>query len=446
MASSARLRTITPQTISSAIFVSAVVLFIIAVSGIIMLSNQQNKELVEYEFKIFLQANGQLLNSENKREFSQKLSLKDQDYYLSIANSVKGGEFKTGNYGLLISGQCASDQYFQFDIKFCRPKPIPWNFLRLIFILFGLVVVISVFTMRKLNQEMVLSFKNLFVTAQITFDPNLNFSSAWQSASEMAERFQDFQTRAIEFESSKAIANIARQVAHDIRSPLSALILAIHGLSNLSDESEYIIRNSINRIKDISNDLLKRSKLNDSSLAPAEIETHNSKTITNTFTFGELSQRSFLVLNTLNNICVEKKIQLQNQDNIEIGINLLGSSEVRIAINEGEFCRVISNLLNNSIEAIENRIGLIEVIVRERQDSVVIEIKDNGKGMPNHILSRIGELGLSHGKCNSASGSGIGLFHAKSSVESWGGTLSAQSAVGIGTSIKLRIPLNSKTS
>ncbi len=56
------------------------------------------------------------------------------------------------------------------------------------------------------------------------------------------------------------------------------------------------------------------------------------------------------------------------------------------------------------------------------------------------MLKELGTLVRSFGK---AGGSGLGLYHAKSSVESWGGTLSIQSKVGEGTSIQITLKTGS---
>jgi hypothetical protein len=65
---------------------------------------------------------------------------------------------------------------------------------------------------------------------------------------------------------------------------------------------------------------------------------------------------------------------------------------------------------------------------------------DNGKGIPPEILARLGERGVTHGKEGTQSGSGIGVYHARETVENAGGKFSIQSQVGIGTMITLTMP------
>jgi signal transduction histidine kinase len=63
-------------------------------------------------------------------------------------------------------------------------------------------------------------------------------------------------------ESLRVLSEVASQVAHDIRSPLSALNMVSSELGEVPEEKRLLIRNSIQRINDIANDLLAKGKLN----------------------------------------------------------------------------------------------------------------------------------------------------------------------------------------
>ncbi len=67
-------------------------------------------------------------------------------------------------------------------------------------------------------------------------------------------------------------------------------------------------------------------------------------------------------------------------------------------------------------------------------------VSDNGKGIPSHILARLGEHGISYGKKGTESGSGLGIYHAKKTVEEWGGKFEVRSREGIGTAIEIKLP------
>ena len=50
---------------------------------------------------------------------------------------------------------------------------------------------------------------------------------------------------------------------------------------------------------------------------------------------------------------------------------------------------------------------------------ILISIVDNGKGIPGHVVKKIGEKGFSYGKTNQASGNGLGFYHAKEKINSF---------------------------
>ena len=68
----------------------------------------------------------------------------------------------------------------------------------------------------------------------------------------------------------------------------------------------------------------------------------------------------------------------------------------------------------------------------------VISFRDNGKGIPAELLSKVVERGGTFGKKD---GNGLGLSHAKATVESWGGKFKIESTVGKGTTITLELML-----
>jgi hypothetical protein len=101
-----------------------------------------------------------------------------------------------------------------------------------------------------------------------------------------------------------------------------------------------------------------------------------------------------------------------------------------------EFGRVLSNLINNAVEAIHD-IGLVEVILTATADHVFLTIRDNGVGIPQELLPLLWEKGRTHGKVG---GSGLGLYHARSKITEWGGSLSIESKLGQGTTLTIQLP------
>jgi signal transduction histidine kinase len=217
-----------------------------------------------------------------------------------------------------------------------------------------------------------------------------------------------------------AMAEIAAQVAHDIRSPLAALEVVSKDLAQLPEQSRIIIRHACNRIKDIATLLLQREKPSANS-AKEEVCS------------------VVLISSLLDTILTEKRMNFRQKSGIEI-YSLLDASSYDLfsSVQATEFSRLVSNIINNAVESMNEK-GRVEVALFSdpKSDRMILEFRDNGKGIPKSIIAQLGVRGATFGK---ESGSGLGLYHARSKVESWEGELKVNSTLGVGTTIRIELP------
>lgn len=232
-----------------------------------------------------------------------------------------------------------------------------------------------------------------------------------------------------ELDIAGALSLLASQVAHDIRSPLSALDVATNDLSGLQEDKRILVRSAVSRIKDISNNLLQRNR----EVAvgkPLSSRAHHVLSV------EPVSPQ--LVLGLVDGIVSEKRAACRGNSFVEITSTFPPDVRGDFAlIQPTEFKRVVSNLLNNAIEAIGPK-GSINVSVERQRNFIDVTIKDNGGGIPSDVIEKVGQRGNSFGKAN---GNGLGLYHAKTVTESWGGQLGIVSDLGIGTSISIKLPV-----
>lgn len=85
-------------------------------------------------------------------------------------------------------------------------------------------------------------------------------------------------------------------------------------------------------------------------------------------------------------------------------------------------------------------VGVRKVDV-ENASLVELFVKDNGKGIPRHVIEKLGMMGVSYGKTQTESGSGLGVYHAKKTAEFFEGSLQVESTEGKGTVVKIILPL-----
>jgi signal transduction histidine kinase len=105
----------------------------------------------------------------------------------------------------------------------------------------------------------------------------------------------------------------------------------------------------------------------------------------------------------------------------------------------GQLNQVFMNLMVNAIQAIEGE-GRIEVACFQEASAVVVQVRDNGRGIPEESLSRIFDPGYT--TKGVGVGTGLGLSIAYRIASNHGGSLRVKSEVGRGAEFTLAIPLN----
>jgi signal transduction histidine kinase len=211
---------------------------------------------------------------------------------------------------------------------------------------------------------------------------------------------------------------IAQQVAHDIRSPLTALNTVLKNLPQIPEKQRITLRNAATRINDIANNLLAQYR--------SENNTHDVK---NTL-------RTWLIAPVIENIMTEKRVQFENS---QIELEMLIEPKAyfsfsKIDLNEIE--RVLSNLINNAAEAFLDAVGIIVISLETDKENIYIKVVDNGCGIPTEKLATIFEAK----KTTKKSGSGIGLFHAKSVIDKFNGKIAIESQRENGTRVMITLP------
>ena len=104
----------------------------------------------------------------------------------------------------------------------------------------------------------------------------------------------------------------------------------------------------------------------------------------------------------------------------------------------GQLNQVWMNLLVNAAQAVPDR-GEVSISTRLEQDSVLVEIRDTGAGIPEDQLSRIFDPFFTTKPVGE--GTGLGLSISYGIIERHGGTIAVVSEIGLGTTFTVRIPI-----
>ena len=107
-------------------------------------------------------------------------------------------------------------------------------------------------------------------------------------------------------------------------------------------------------------------------------------------------------------------------------------------LDKTQLVRVVTNLVKNSIQALDGRENKrIDVYVGKTKDSVVISVKDNGKGVSKEDRTKIFEPKFT----TKSSGMGLGLPMIKNIVKAYNGTIEFNSEEHVGTEFKIILPI-----
>jgi len=295
--------------------------------------------------------------------------------------------------------------------------------ITLIILLFGIFLVLFFMWSKILRaQSNILQYFTNIVSGNsqnLTPPKSFGFSDLESTMTGIVDRIIAFEQNQKEVE----LLNLSKQISHDIRSPLTALNLLSGTLTELPEEKRILVRNSINRINDIANSLLERSK--------NPVQAHQT----------EEQMDSIMVSSLVDSIVSEKRIQFRETPNIQIESRLEMAYGLFLNVRSKQLKRVISNLINNSVEAFRNSEGVVVISAGATEYSVIISIRDNGLGIPKEVLNKIGEEGFSFGKSSlNQSGSGLGVFYARKTIESHSGTFRIESEQNIGTLVTIELP------
>ena len=212
-----------------------------------------------------------------------------------------------------------------------------------------------------------------------------------------------------------AADEIARRVAHDIRSPVAALRAIAQMNKGMESDVQELFNEAVSRVEQIAEDVLRRGRE------------------------GKGNRRAAVVCaeKLAREIVAQKVLEFCMRPDVAIELDGTVTDEPGlIRVQPALLQRALSNLVNNAVEALP-RGGKVTVRPWVDLHQVGICVVDNGVGIPPSILDRLRREAFSHGKVD---GNGIGLHSARQLAEEGGGTLSIESQEGVGTKVEFILP------
>ncbi|MCC7245630.1 MAG: HAMP domain-containing histidine kinase [Saprospiraceae bacterium] len=235
----------------------------------------------------------------------------------------------------------------------------------------------------------------------------------------MVGKLEASKLQMVRLEREGAWREMARQVAHDIKNPLTTMKLSMQQLERVSNNPEQAaayLRKAITRLIEQIDSL-------------AQIASEFSM-----FANLDIRNKSDVVLNEV----VESVHDLfSEQKNVDLNLTL-PSEKLHIQGDKNHLIRVFNNLVINAIQAIpSDRRGQIQVSLTRWNESALVKISDNGGGIPPEIRERVFEPNFT----TKTSGSGLGLAICKKIIEQHDGDIRFETRDNDGTDFFVEIPV-----
>ncbi len=254
----------------------------------------------------------------------------------------------------------------------------------------------------------------------------------WASKDEIGLLVNEYNQMLYKLEASKKVLasneketawrEMAKQVAHEIKNPLTPMKLTLQHLLRLEREGKLEDADKLKKsLETLIHQVDALSGIASSFSTFAKMPLPNNEPMN----FKEVLSKVLELFKT------DKRMELEFQDDSY-------TEQIPILGDDKLFGRVISNLIINGMQAVESgKKPQIRIWLWLSDRAVFLEISDNGKGIPEELRDKIFIPNFS----TKSQGSGLGLAIAKSGVETAGGKIWFETEVGKGSTFFLTFPL-----
>jgi two-component system NtrC family sensor kinase len=229
-----------------------------------------------------------------------------------------------------------------------------------------------------------------------------------------------------------SVGELAAGIAHEINNPMAIMVEEAGWMEDLLDDGEMDGNSGIHEFR--------------RSLSQIRTQGARCKQITHKLlSFARKTDPTPIKIHI--NEVVEEVVALCRQrarfDNVKI-LTHLTEDLPQVEVAPSELQQVLLNLINNSMDAMNSKGGTLDVTTRTEDSSVVLDVSDDGPGIPEAILARIFDPFFTTKPVGQ--GTGLGLSICYGIVKKMGGDISVRSAVGVGTVFHVKIPVSPESS
>jgi len=239
-----------------------------------------------------------------------------------------------------------------------------------------------------------------------------------ESYNNMIDQLEESANKLAQNQREEAWQEMAKQVAHEIKNPLTPMRLTVQGFQQKFDPQDPNITAKINELSKI---LIQQIDIM-GAVASA---------------FSNFASMPAQQNETLNVVAIVKlALDIFNEEFIQFHSDY---QEIITIIDRTQLIRIITNLVKNALQAIpeEQKHKSIVVSVSKETSFAIIKVKDNGSGIKPEDYAKIFEPKFT----TKTSGMGLGLAIIKNSIENYHGTINFETKLGQGTTFTVALPI-----
>ncbi|XOV95089.1 MAG: ATP-binding protein [Bacteroidota bacterium] len=247
----------------------------------------------------------------------------------------------------------------------------------------------------------------------IDYVVNDEIGSLVNEYNQMLIKLEESKIALAESQKESAWKEIARQVAHEIKNPLTPMRLKIQQMMRSMNLEDHNYKSCISLVEQIDS----LSDIADSFSAFAKMPVPKNEEF-------ELDD---LVLNTA---------ELYQSDQTVLSLNL-PDTPLKVYADPKIFSGILNNIILNGIQSVQEGKPVIKITLEKKGSKALLSIEDNGSGIPVEVQEKVFTPYFS----TKRTGSGIGLAVAKKGIENAGGNIWFETEEGQGTTFNISLPL-----
>lgn len=288
-------------------------------------------------------------------------------------------------------------------------------------------IVIGIFISRQLTRPLVIIQDKIRAmdikkkAEKIHYTKNDELGGLIREYNRKVDELSESALKLAQSERETAWREMAKQIAHEIKNPLTPMKLSVQYLERAYDLKD---ENWEKTYRKVSKTLIEQIDI----LSGIASEFSN---------FAKMPASKKEVID-LREIIYTTAQLFETTENIAIKVNVDIKSDGSVNADKEQLLRVFNNLVKNSIQAIpDEKLGTILISMTEIDRSYIVKVADNGCGIPEAMLPKIFQPNFT----TKSAGMGLGLSMVKSMLISNSATIHFNTEEGVGTEFVIEIPM-----